>query len=276
LQEARHPIALFDSGVGGLSILRQVRRRLPGEHLIYFADQAHVPYGPRPLEEIRAFTEGITHFFLEHHAKAIVIACNAASAASLHYLRERFPDVPFVGMEPAIKPAAEQTYNGVIGVITTKATYQGELFASVVDRFAPGLNVVTQVCPDLVTLVEEGQLDTPEVYHAVESYLRPLLDSGIDQLVLGCTHFPFLAPVLAEIAGPRVTIVDPSPAIARQAGRVTAHLRNISGDVGTTRFYTSGDPVIFHTLAERLLDHPIPLADVQSVRWEGNQIVTPR
>jgi glutamate racemase len=267
------PIALFDSGVGGLSVLREVRRQLPTEHLIYFADQAHVPYGPRTLEEIRIFARGATHFFLEHRAKAIVIACNAASAASLHFLRELFPEVPFVGMEPAVKPAAEHTSKGIIGVITTKATYQGELFASVIDRFAAGVEVITQVCPDFVTFVEEGQIDTPAVYRAAEAYLRPLLATGIDQLVIGCTHFPFLTPVLEEVAGPHVTIIDPSPAVARQTGRVTAHIRNSSQEMGTTTFFTSGDPEMFRALAERLLGESIPPARVQGVRWKDERII---
>lgn len=271
-ETARHPIALFDSGVGGLSILHEVRRQLPAEHLIYFADQAHVPYGPRPLEEIRTFARGAVRFFLQHRAKAVVIACNAASAASLHHLRERFPDLPFVGMEPAVKPAAEQTYNGIIGVITTKATYQGELFASVIDRFAAGVKVVTQVCPDFVTLVEEGQIDTPEVYQAARTYLRPLLDAGIDQLVLGCTHFPFLTPVLAQVAGPQIAIVDPSPAVARQTARITADARNPSGEPGTATFFTSGSAAVFHPLAERLLGGSIPPERVHEVRWEGEHI----
>src|SRR5687767_6119717 len=127
---------MLDSGVGGLSTLREMRRQLPNEDVLYFADQGHVPYGPRPLEEIRRFVAGITRFFLDQQAKAIVIACNAASAASLHYARQTFPQIPFIGMEPAVKPAAEQTKTGVVGVITTQATYQGELFASVIDRFA--------------------------------------------------------------------------------------------------------------------------------------------
>ena len=150
----RRAVAVFDSGVGGLSVLREVRRQLPNEDVLYFADQGHVPYGPRSKQEIQRFVRGITHFFLEHDAKVIVVACNTASAASLHDLRAAFPQIPFVGMEPAVKPAAQNTQAGVIGVIMTWTTYQGELFASVVDRFADGVEVVSQICPDFVTLVE--------------------------------------------------------------------------------------------------------------------------
>ena len=266
------PLGMLDSGVGGLSILREVRRQLPAEDIVYFADQGHVPYGPRPLEEIRTFTRGITRFFLQFDAKAVVVACNAASAASLHHLRETFPDTPFVGMEPAVKPAARQTRSGVIGVITTKATYQGELFASVVSRFASDIEVVTQVCPDFVTLVEAGQLDSPALRRTAEAYLAPLQEAGIDQLVLGCTHFPFLTPVLQDILGPQVEIVDPGPAIARQTGRIIEDKQNTPGYVGQVSYYTSGDPLAFRSLARRLLDEPVDDKQVRGVRWEGEKV----
>ncbi len=267
------PIALLDSGVGGLSILREVRRELPHEDVLYLADQAHVPYGPRPLSEIQRFARGITRFFLAQGAKAIVLACNAASAASLHHLRETFPHVPFVGMEPAVKPAAQNTRTGVVGVITTKATYQGELFASVIDRFAKGITVVTQVCPDFVTLVERGELDTPPVWEAAQAYLTPLLEAGIDQLVLGCTHFPFLKPVLAEVVGPGVTIVDPSPAIACQTARVIDTQQNTATHIGHVTYFTSGDPQAFYRLAVRLVEEPLERGQVRAVRWQGDDLI---
>jgi glutamate racemase len=268
---------MLDSGLGGLSILREVRRQLPHEDVLYFADQGHVPYGPRPLEEIRGFARGITRFLLARQAKVVVVACNAASAASLHHLRERFPEVPFVGMEPAVKPAAEQTRTGVIGVITTKATYQGELFASVVDRFASGIKVVTQVCPDFVTLVEEGQLDGPSVRSAAEAYLKPLLEDGIDQLVLGCTHFPFLRPVIQEIVGPGVEIVDPSPAVARQTKRVIEKHQNMPNHAGQVSYFTSGDPHTFRAMAELLMKESIRPDQVHHVVWaDGENLLPPQ
>ena len=155
------PIGIFDSGVGGLSVWREIARQLPREDTIYFADQAHIPYGPRSMDEIRGFSEAITRFLLERGCKAIVAACNTASAAALKHLRETFPHVPFVGMEPAVKPAAETTHTGVVGVLATPATFQGELFASVVERFANGVRLINQVCPGLVEQVEAGRLDTP-------------------------------------------------------------------------------------------------------------------
>ncbi|GAB4473422.1 MAG: glutamate racemase [Anaerolineae bacterium] len=263
----QRPIAMLDSGVGGLSILREVRRQLPNEDVLYFADQGHVPYGPRPAQEIRKLTEDITRFFLELDAKTVVLACNAASAASLHHLRRTFPHIPFVGMEPAVKPAAERTHSGVIGVLTTKATFQGELFASVIDRFAANVTVETQVCPVFVELVERGELDGPHTRETARRYLAPLLEAGVDQLVLGCTHFPFLTPVLREIAGPGVDIIDPSPAVARQAGRVIAGMRNGETHQGVVRYFTSGDQAAFAALAGRLMDEPVSGQQVTPVRW---------
>ena len=262
---------MFDSGVGGLSILREVRQFYPSEDVLYFGDQGHVPYGPRPLEEIRGFVRGISRFFLKQNVKVIVIPCNAASAAGLHHARQLFPQVPFVGMEPAIKPAAERTQKGVIGVITTKATYQGELFASVVDRFAKNIQVETQVCPEFVRLVEAGKLDGEEVRSVAESYLQPLCEAGIDQLVLGCTHFPFLTPVLRDILGPRIEIVDPGPAVARQAGRVIADSRNAEDHVGIVRYFTSGDADHFLELARMLLDEPVETSQVRHLDWQDGE-----
>src|SRR5512143_1211621 len=174
------PIGVFDSGVGGLSILRAIRAQLPEEPIVYFGDQAHIPYGPRPLQQVRDFSEGITRFLLDQGAKLIVAACNAASAAALTYLRETFPQVDFVGMEPAIKPAAEHTETGVVGVLATPATFQGALFASIVERFAGGVELLTDACPGLVQQIEAGDLDGPETRHILEKALHPMLGRDID------------------------------------------------------------------------------------------------
>lgn len=274
MPEDTRPIGIMDSGVGGLSILREVRRQLANEDVIYFADQGHVPYGPRPHDEIIQFLVGITHFFQRHDAKVIVIACNTASAAGLHEIRKLFPDITYVGMEPAVKPAAEHTQRGVIGVIATKVTSQSALFASVVDRFAHDVDVVTQVCPDFVTLVEQGDLDSPRAREITENYLRPLKEAGIDQLVLGCTHFPFLMPLLREVAGPDVEIVDPSPAIARQTGRIIESCRNASDHVGTVHYHTSGDPQAYLAVARRLVDEPVDSSQIHATTWQNGEIVS--
>lgn len=248
------PIGVFDSGVGGLSVWREIVRQWPAEDTLYFADQAHIPYGQRPLDEVRRLTEEVTRFLLAQGAKLIVVACNTASGAALHALRETFRDVPFVGMEPAVKPAVEHTRTGIVGVIATPATFQGDLFAGLVQRFGDGFDIHTQACPGLMEVVEAGALDTPETEALLRRYLAPLLDAGIDQLVLGCTHYPFLSPLIQRIVGPEVTLIDPAPAVARQVGRVLAR-RNLlapAGQTGQHRFYTSGDPAKFSAMVQTL------------------------
>ncbi len=235
------PIGVLDSGIGGLSVLQEIQKRLPHEHLIFVADQAHLPYGPRSLQEVQQFSEGITRYFLSQGAKLIVLACNTASAAALHYLRAKFPDVPFVGMEPAIKPAARDTKTGVIGVIATAATFQGELYASLLDRFAQDITVVTRPCPELVTLAERGNPWTESDIREVREILSPIIHAKADQLVLGCTHFSFLKPVLRAALPEHVAIIDPGPAVARQVERVLneKHLLANRNQMGKTVYYTT-------------------------------------
>lgn len=213
-------IGIFDSGVGGLSVLRTIRAQMPGELLIYLGDQCHVPYGPRRIEEVQGFADEITRFLMANGAGLIVVACNTASAAALKYLRQTFPEVPFVGMEPAIKPAAEQTHSGVVGVLATPATFQGALYASVLERFAQGVTVLQDTCPGLVGQVEKGELETPETESILRMALSPMLERGIDTVVLGCTHYPFVIPLIKRIVGPDVRVIDPAPAVARQVGRL--------------------------------------------------------
>jgi glutamate racemase len=265
------PIGVFDSGVGGLSVWRHIVKRLPQEPTLYFADQSHLPYGPRPLEEVRHYAEEITRFLLLQGAKLIVVACNSASGPALHALRTTFPDVPFVGMEPAVKPAAERTRTGVIGVIATPATFQGELFQRLVDRFATEVTLKTQICPGLVEAVEEGALDTPETQALIRRYLAPLLDAEIDQLVLGCTHYPFLSTTLRRVTGPDVVLIDPAPAVARQVERLLAE-RGLLADGGTSAthtFYTTGDPVEFAGGIESLVGYRTPVTPVQ---WQTGRV----
>jgi glutamate racemase len=260
------PIGLFDSGVGGLSVWREVQRYLPEESTLYLADQAHVPYGPRPVDEVRHYAKEIVRFLLQQGTKLIVVACNTASGAALHYLRRAFPDVPFVGMEPAVKPAAEQTRSGVIGVIATPATFQGDLFRALVRRFATQVDLKTQVCPGLVEAVEAGALDTEETHTLLHRYLDPMTAQGIDHLVLGCTHYPFLSEPIAEVVGPAVTLVDPAPAVARQVGRVLQRegLGAGKGQRARHRFFTSGDRKRLAAMAKTLVNYAGP---VEAIRW---------
>jgi glutamate racemase len=282
------PVGVFDSGVGGLSVVREIMALLPAQPIIYLADQAHAPYGQRPLTEIRALSEGIARFLLAEGAGVIVIACNTASAAALHGLREQFLTVPFVGMEPAVKPAVEHTRTGQVGVIATAATFQGELFASLLDRYAGRVTIHTQICPELVPLVEAGELSSPRTRDTVTQYLTPLLAAEIDQLVLGCTHYPFLRPLIEEVAGAGVVVIDPAPAVARQAGRVLAQhgwlvtddtLSAYESDIerqkdlkSAHRFYTTGGPNRFQAALRDLLG---VRAEVRQAIWQPGYTLLP-
>jgi glutamate racemase len=260
------PIGIFDSGVGGLSVLRAIRMQMPEEPVIYFGDQGHIPYGPRPMEQIREFSEAITNFLLGRGAKIIVVACNTASAAALRYLREKFPQVQFVGMEPAVKPAAETTQTGRVGVLATPATFQGALYASVVERFANGVQLFQDTCPGLVQQIEQGNLSGLETRRILENALLPMLDHNIDTVVLGCTHYPFVIPLIQEIAGNKVRVIDPAPAVARQVKRLleAGGLKNVSTARGRVRFYTSGNPDALRRLLPLLLGES---GDVEGVEW---------
>ncbi len=260
------PVGIFDSGVGGLSVLRAVREFMPEQDILYLADQAHVPYGPRPLLQVREFAEGITRFLLDRGARLIVVACNAASAASLHYLRNTFPDVPFVGMEPAVKPAAEQTRSGVVGVLATPATFQGALYASVLERFARDVTVLQDTCPGLVAEVESGNLEGDAVREILTNALSPMLQAGIDTVVLGCTHYPFVIPLIQEIAGPGVRVIDPAPAIARQTRRLLSQNGWGLNGTGSIQCFTTGPVESMKLLVKQLLGDDLP---VEHATWEG-------
>lgn len=252
------PIAVFDSGVGGLSVWRELAALLPNESTIYLADHAHVPYGARSSTEIETLTHAAVAWLLAQEVKLVVIACNTASAAALVSLRQRWPSTLFVGMEPALKPASERTRTGKVGVMATPTTLQAGRFISLVERYAGGVDVFTQVCPGLVEKVEAGELDSPAVEAALHGFLDPLVDAGVDQLVLGCTHYPFLAPAIRRVAGAGIAIIDPAPAVARQVQRLL-----LAGDclttkleIGSHRFYTTGQPEQLTFSLARLLNRP--------------------
>jgi glutamate racemase len=269
------PIGIFDSGVGGLSVLCEIRQQYPYESVIYLADQAHVPYGPRPVEEVRRFSEEITRFLLSRGAKLIVVACNTASAAALRHLRQIFPQVPFVGMEPAVKPAAETTTTGKVGVLATSATFQGELYASVVERFANSVMLLQSTCPGLVEQIEAGNLRGKETAIILEGALKPMLAAGIDTVVLGCTHYPFAIPLIEEIVGPGVRVIDPAPAIARQVGRLLEQhgLRAPADSAGTITLLTTGERDQFASLLPTLeIDLTEDMIEVDAVVWEGGAV----
>ncbi len=269
---SNNSIGVFDSGVGGLSVLRAMQEQMPAEKMIYLGDQGHVPYGARPMEEIQKFSEGITRFLLEQNSKIIVVACNTASAAALTYLREKFSDVLFVGMEPAVKPAAETTRTGRVGVLATPATFQGALYASVVERFAAGVELFQSTCPGLVGQIEKGDLDSRDTRAILEAALLPMLEKNIDTVVLGCTHYPFVIPLIQQIVGENVRVIDPAPSVARQVGRLL-EARGLRSDLksrGQLQLFTSGDLDALQSVLAKLLNEH---ADVTSVVWRDDHKV---
>ncbi|SFH38103.1 glutamate racemase [Desulfotomaculum arcticum] len=238
------PIGIFDSGVGGLSVLKEIRNLSSAEDLIYYADSAHCPYGFRSTEEIRSRIIQITRFLLENNAKMIVAACNTASIAGLDFLRRMF-NIPIVGMEPAIKPAVTLTKNGKVGVLATGVTISGEKFNSLLDRYANGIEVFKVACPGLVEQVEQGLINEPRTKAMLKVFLKPLIEAGVDTIVLGCTHYPFLRHQVEAIVGPSVQVIDTGNAVARRVVQVLSEeglLSDVSSKKGQEQFYTSGEP----------------------------------
>jgi glutamate racemase len=254
-------IGVFDSGVGGLSVLHHIRQLLPHERLIYVADSGHVPYGDKSPAYIEARSLAITRFLIDQGADAIVIACNTATAAAAHTLRVKFNKVPIVGMEPAVKPAVAATKSGVVGVLATVGTLESARFAALLEKYAGHVKIITQGCHGLVEAVERGDLQSVAVRQLIERYTAPLLAQGADTLILGCTHYPFLTPLIRDVVGENITLVDTGEAVARQLQRrIQTELLScrsgfspaISTNLGQTyraearptniaQFFTSGD-----------------------------------
>ncbi|MBV6287518.1 glutamate racemase [Pseudomonas aegrilactucae] len=240
---AEAPVGVFDSGVGGLSVLAEISHLLPNESLLYVADCGHIPYGEKSPEFIRQRCRKVADFFQQQGAKAMVLACNTATVAAVADLRERYPHWPLVGMEPAVKPAAAATRSGVVGVLATTGTLQSAKFAALLDRFASDVRVITQPCPGLVELIETGELDSPALRQLLRSYVEPLLAAGCDTLILGCTHYPFLKPLLAQMVSPAVAIIDTGAAVARQLQRLLGERGLLaSGPARAAQFWTSASP----------------------------------
>lgn len=233
---------------------RQIRRRLPSAAIHYVADQAYAPYGDKPLDEIRARAELVTDRLIDDGAGLVVLACNSASAAALAHLRLRHPSVPFVGMEPAVKPAVDHTRTGVIGVLATTATVEGALLGRVVDRFARDVKVLSTPCTGWVEMIEDGLADSPQADELVSRYVTPMVEAGADTLVLACTHYPFLRRSIQRVA-PDAEIIDPAEAVARQVARVVG----VVAESAETRFFTTGDPVRMRRQLEVLVDLSAPV-----------------
>ncbi|MDR0694187.1 MAG: glutamate racemase [Prevotellaceae bacterium] len=237
------PIGLFDSGVGGLSVWREVVKLLPREHTVYYADSAYCPYGQKSPGEIIERSDRIIDFLIgQHQCKLIVVACNTATAAAIGHLRAAYP-LPFVGMEPAVKPAALHSVTGVVGVLATQGTFKGRLYHETLERFAGHVQIIEQPGDGLVELVESGATGGEEAQRLLEKYIRPMLHAHIDHLVLGCTHYPFLIPAIRKITGDGVAILDPAPAVAQRVKFLLSQDKrlNISGDEARHEFFSSGD-----------------------------------
>jgi glutamate racemase len=276
------PVGVFDSGVGGLTILQELLRELPDERYVYFGDAGNCPYGVRSEEQIQELAISAARFLLGRGAKMIVVACNTASVSALAELRRAFsgtpPFVHFVGVVPAVKPAAEHTRVGKVGVASTEASAKGGYLKRLIEEHANGVEVIPVGCPRLVQLVEAGVLDGPEAEAAVRDYIQPLLDAGIDKLVLGCTHFPALRSAFERVAGPQVEVIDSGEAIARQTHRMLAEKNLLAAANGspaatprppreTDEFWSSGDVERFEGIAARILGAPV------SVRYAHAMVV---
>lgn len=263
-------VGVFDSGAGGLSVAREIRALLPGLDLLYFADQAHLPYGPKSQDDIRSWTLGVADWLAGAGCTAMVVACNTASAAALVTLRAHHNDLITVGMEPAIKPAAEQTRSGVVGVLATPGTLAGNMFRASRERWASQIQVIEQACVGWVECVENGDADSAAAQRLVSADVTPLIAQGVDTLVLGCTHFPFLAAHIRQAAGEGVTLIDPAPAVARQLRRVLPEPHPVGTRPGSFSAVTTGS-------AERLQSQIAGLLDLQTevatLRWENDRLV---
>lgn len=267
------PVGVFDSGVGGLSVWREIARQLPAEPTIYIADQAHIPYGPKPGDTLRAYAQGIVERLLAEGCKAIVVACNSASAAALSFLRQRYPDVPFVGMEPAVKPAAQATRSGVVAVLATPATLGGELYRTTAERWAERVQLIGEPCPGLVQQIEDGASNAPETLAMLRGFLGKAMNQNADHVVLACTHYPFVIEAIRSIVGRDISVIDPAPAVARQLARLldTHGLRALSDAPGHARFCTSGDTAQLQRALQSLLGLQAP---VEAMHWSDDTHLT--
>ena len=240
---ANQPIGVMDSGVGGISVLKHVHALLPQEELLYFADSQHAPYGNKSAEEIQARCFEIADFLINKGVKALVVACNTATAAAIDVLRSQY-SLPIIGMEPAVKPAAEATRNGIIGVLATVGTLKSAQFAALLESYGRNVEVITQGCIGLVECIERGELNSEEAHTLVRQYCAPLLAQGADTIVLGCTHYPFVRPLIERVVGPDVVLIDTGAAVAKQLLKRLSERSLLSKPLyshqkGSVRFWTN-------------------------------------
>ena len=254
---AIYMIGIFDSGIGGLTVLQEIHKLCPAESTLYFADQSHIPYGSKSETDVQRYSDQICQYLITRGASVIVVACNTATAAAISWLRHRYPQVPFVGMEPAIKPAAEQTKTGRIGVLATAGTFKSQRYAQLMKRYAHQVQLFENSCIGLVEQIESGDLTGDSTDSLLRSFIGPMLDEGIDTLILGCTHYPFALPVIKNIVGADITIINPASAVAQQTLRVIEHRRSTSSVLPASHmpmheFVTSGKLIEYIPMVKRL------------------------
>lgn len=258
-QGAGRRIGVFDSGLGGLSVLRALRARLPQAEILYVADSGHAPYGEKDLAHITERSLHISQFLIDQGVQAIVVACNTATAAAIHTLRQHWPDLPIIGVEPGVKPAVAASPHKRIGVLATPRTLASEKFRDLVQRHGQNARITLQACPGLAKEIEGGQLDTPRLRELIAQFVQPLKDADVDTVVLGCTHYPFVSHLITEALGPQVGIVDTAEAIARRVAQQVAVLPEpslspgLSAQSGRTRLWTTGDPAHLSQTVQRWL-----------------------
>lgn len=256
----QNPIAIFDSGVGGLSILKSIQARLPHENLIYFADLKYLPYGDKSQDVIQQRVIQISQYLVSQGAKAIVVACNTATVSAISLLRQQFC-LPIIGIEPGVKPAGLHTKSGKIGVLATTRTIQSQAFHELLGRLMTDFHVELQACPGLVDQVEKYDLDGPETKQLLSRYIEPLIAKGVDTLVLGCTHYPFLSPCIRSLVGEHIQIIETGAAVAKQvAVRLEqAQLLNPSQELGQLQFFSSDSQGDNENIMSQLLELPVEL-----------------
>lgn len=249
-----NPIGVFDSGMGGLSVWRELRKKLPNESLLFFGDGLRCPYGERSLEEIRQYADEAVDWMLKEGVKMVVVACNTATAAAIDYLREKYTEVPLVGLEPAVKPAALSTKSGKIAVMATAASFKGELYKQTSAKYGDRVEIIPVVGEGFVELVESNQENTPEAYETVRRVMEPLIGKGIDKIVLGCTHYPFLMEQIDRVIGGRdIEVIDSAPAVARHVANLLKKegLQASENNLPTQRFHTLADECYLERLIEK-------------------------
>lgn len=245
------PIGIFDSGVGGTSIWREIHKLLPHENTIYLADSKNAPYGAKGKQRITELSIKNTELLLQKGCKLIVVACNTATTNAIQQLRETY-DVPFIGIEPAIKPAALQSKSKAIGILATKGTLSSELFHKTTDLYSNGVKIIEQVGEGLVPLIENGHIESPEMENLLKTYLQPMLAANIDYLVLGCSHYPYLIPKLQKMLPEHVTIIDSGIAVAKQTASILEahHLSAQEETRGNCMFYSNGNPAVLREILQ--------------------------